>query len=350
MVITPLFFIAMPFVNEILKYRSLSIVGMEKNTGKTECLNYIIRRLNDSGKSIAITSIGIDGETVDQVTNTHKPEIEITPGTLFVTDEKHYKTRKITSEILNISKQSTSLGRLVTAKAKSQGKLIFSGPSSTMWIKDVIAEMQDLGADLTIIDGALSRKSLGSPSVTDCMILSTGAVVSHDTNELIRKTKFVYNLINTEKYESNLCESLLQTERGLWAIDNENHIHDLSIDSTLLLEKNKDKLFEYGNTIFASGIVSDKVLNLLRMQKDIQSTTLIVKDFTKIFVTPETLYSYLSKGGKIKVLLKTKLIAVCVNPTSPAGYVINSEKITAELSEALQIPVYDIFKTKYTTE
>ena len=29
----------MPFVNDILKHRSLSIVGLEKNTGKTVCLN-----------------------------------------------------------------------------------------------------------------------------------------------------------------------------------------------------------------------------------------------------------------------------------------------------------------------
>lgn len=336
----------MPFISEILKHKSLSIVGMEKNTGKTECLNYIIGRLKDSGTKIAITSIGIDGETVDQVTKTHKPEIEIYPDTLFTTSENHYRTRRITSEILNISKQSTSLGRLVTARAKSRGKLIFSGPTNTMWIKDVISEMKDFGSQLTIIDGALSRKSLGSPSVTDCMILSTGAAVSHDANELIRKTKFVYNLINIEEYKSPVSDKLVETERGIWAIDDKEEIHDLGIDSTLLLENKKDKLFEFGTTIFASGIVTDKVLNLLRMQKEIQNTKLIVKDFTRIFVTPESLYSYLSKGGKIKVLLRTKLIAVCVNPTSPSGYIMNSEKITAELSEALNISVYDIFKEK----
>jgi hypothetical protein len=336
----------MPFISEILKHKSLSIVGMEKNTGKTECLNYIIGRLRDSGTRIAITSIGIDGENVDQVTKTHKPEIEIYPGTLFTTSENHYRTRKITSEILNISKQSTSLGRLVTARAKSRGKLIFSGPTSTMWIKDIIGEMQGYGSELTIIDGALSRKSLGSPSVTECMILSTGAAVSHDYKELTRKTKFVYSLINIEEYKSPVSNKLLNIDRGIWAIDDNNEIHDLGIDSTLLLENKKDKLFEFGTTIFASGIVTDKVLNLLRMQKEIQSTTLIVKDFTRIFVTPESLYSYLSKGGKIKVLLRTKLIAVCVNPTSPSGYIMNSEKITAELSEALNIPVYDVFKER----
>ena len=35
----------MPFVHELLNYRSVAVVGMEKNCGKTECLNYIIRRM-----------------------------------------------------------------------------------------------------------------------------------------------------------------------------------------------------------------------------------------------------------------------------------------------------------------
>ena len=35
----------MPFVGEILRHLSVSIVGLAKNAGKTECLNYIINRL-----------------------------------------------------------------------------------------------------------------------------------------------------------------------------------------------------------------------------------------------------------------------------------------------------------------
>lgn len=75
------------FIEEILKCKSLSIVGLEKNTGKTECLNYILRQVKDSGKTIALTSIGTDGEKRDQVCQTAKPEIEVFEGMLFVTSE-----------------------------------------------------------------------------------------------------------------------------------------------------------------------------------------------------------------------------------------------------------------------
>ena len=52
----------MPFVHELLNYRSVAVVGMEKNCGKTECLNYIIRRMPLDGRRVCVTSIGLDGE------------------------------------------------------------------------------------------------------------------------------------------------------------------------------------------------------------------------------------------------------------------------------------------------
>lgn len=71
----------MPFINELVKYKSCSIVGLEKNTGKTVCLNYVLDRLPLDGMRIAVSSIGIDGETTDQVTRTAKPEITLKADT-----------------------------------------------------------------------------------------------------------------------------------------------------------------------------------------------------------------------------------------------------------------------------
>ena len=37
------------FIEEILKYNSIAIVGLAKNAGKTECLNYILRKVKNTG-------------------------------------------------------------------------------------------------------------------------------------------------------------------------------------------------------------------------------------------------------------------------------------------------------------
>jgi len=59
----------LPFINDILKFKSISFVGLQKNTGKTETMNYVLNRLcSYPNIKVGITSIGIDGEKSDLVT------------------------------------------------------------------------------------------------------------------------------------------------------------------------------------------------------------------------------------------------------------------------------------------
>ncbi|HLN52341.1 MAG TPA: hypothetical protein VK212_01450 [Lentimicrobium sp.] len=334
----------MPFVDEILKYKSLSIVGLEKNTGKTECLNYILKRLEGSGCQLALTSIGVDGEQTDIVTGTAKPETDLYESLIFITSEKHYRQKRLEAEILDISSRRTALGRLVTARALSRGKVIFSGPADTLWIKELIGKMEEYKVQTTIIDGAISRLSHGSPAITESMILTTGAAVSATVSNLISHTKFVYELIGLKAYESPaiLKDKLLSLNTGLYAINHHNDVIDLEIPSVFLLKENPDKLFRNGNTLFAGGAVTDKMLDFIRLQKEFKNTILIVRDFTRLFIKPDSYRAFINSGHKLKVLLNSKLIAICVNPVSPSGYVLNSAEVCAGMSEALQIPVYDI--------
>jgi len=314
---------------------------MAKNTGKTVCLNYLLEQLQTTDKTVAVTSIGLDGEKTDQVTQTEKPEVELVPGTYFVTSEYHYRQRQLLAEICHLSEETTSLGRLVTAKVIQRGKVILSGPASTKRIKALIDRMADYDVDLTIIDGALSRKSLASPSITDGLILTTGAAISFDIPTIVRKTQFVYRLMQLPVYETAQRDKLLLADSGIFGIEHQT-AHRLPIASSLLFTKCKEKLFSHGNTLYVSGIVTDTMLEYLRVQPNISETVLVVKDFTKIFVTPFVLQSYLQKGGGLQVLLKPHLLAICINPTAPAGYTVDSEQLRKALASVIHVPVYDV--------
>lgn len=332
----------MPFLKEIEKYKSLSIVGLEKNTGKTECLNYVLSRLRDSRKQIALTSIGIDGENRDQVTQTHKPEIELNEGMMFVTSETHYAKRRLFSEVIDVSNQTTSLGRLVTAKTIHSGKVMLSGPANNAEIVRLIADLKAKGVDLTIVDGALSRKSLGSPAVTEAMILATGAALSANIPQLVFKTQYVYDLIQLTEIDSELKPKFRGIENGIWALDESGEVKNTGISSVLMIKKEKDKLFQFGTDFFVSGAVTDQFLDFLKNQKRVNKIRLIIRDFTRVFANPETYYAFVKKGGKIQVLDKTNLVAITINPVSPDGYRLNSDELKLALETKLQVPVFDV--------
>lgn len=332
----------MPFVNEILKHRSLSIVGMEKNTGKTVCLNYILRRLHQEGASVAVTSIGIDGERTDQVYGSAKPEIILYEGMRFITSEKHYLVRQLLSEIEEIDTYRTSLGRLVTAKVLCQGKILLSGAATTDKLRRQIAHLAPT-TDLTIVDGALSRLSLASPTVTEAMILATGAALSPSIQQIVSKTAFVFDLINLGETDDATKQMLSDIHSGVWFVDTDGQLHDLALQSAFMINSLKGDFLQQCSKVFVAGALNDVFLKYLITQNKTE-VTLVVKDFTKIFVTPETYRAFCKRGGRVEVLQRSRLIAVTVNPTSPQGYRLHSDDICHALEDRLHIPVYDVMK------
>jgi len=328
-------------IDSILKCKTLSITGMAKNTGKTVTLNYLLEQLRLRGKAVAVTSIGIDGEKTDQVTQTEKPEIELYEGTLFVTSEYHYRQRQLVSEIVDLSEDSTSLGRLVTARVLQSGKVILSGPATTGGVRKVLDRMAEYGVDLTIVDGALSRKSHAAPTITDGLVLSTGAAIAPDLNTVVKKTAELYELMKLPEYETFKTDELLQLESGIFALEDDNPV-SLNIPSSLLSDKYKSALFAHGNQLFISGILTDNMLNFLRMQPEIMGSAVVVKDFTKVFVTPMNLRLFLSKGGRLFVLKRPNLLAVTVNPVAPSGFTIPSKVLVEAMENIFAVPVYDV--------
>lgn len=331
----------MPFIEELIKYKSCSIVGLEKNTGKTECFNYVLQRLPLENKRVAVSSIGIDGETTDQVTKTAKPEIFLREGVYFGTSEKHYLMKRLSAELLEITNENTSLGNIIIGKALTPGKILLSGPSSTNGLRRWMDEMKKYDVDLTIIDGALSRMSLASPTVSESMILATGAAYSANINTLVQKTAFVVQMINLDLTSADNYNAFNNITAGVWAIDEDDVLHDLKVASSLSININTDGLKKC-KTLFVSGALTDNFINHIRQNKIFNETEIVVRDFTKIFLTPMTYNSFVNGKRKITVLQKSKLIAVCVNPTSPNGIVLDSEKLCKTLSEAIKLPVYDL--------
>ena len=335
----------LPFIDEILRYDSLSIVGLEKNTGKTECLKYVLDRLPVQDKRIAVTSIGIDGETVDQVTRTQKPEIVLREGMYFGTSEMHYRQRRLVSELIDVSDETTSLGRVVTARALTGGKILLSGPSSASSLRRWMGEMRRLDIDLVVIDGALSRMSSASPAVSQSMILATGAAYSANITTLVSKTAHVVDLVNLDLTSKGNIARLMPLDKGVWSIDKDGNLSSLEAVTSLSRDIHFEGM-EQCETLYVAGALVDGFLEKVRKNKSLKQVELVVRDFTKIFVSPQQFRLFHKAGGRIRVLQKSKLIAVTVNPTSPSGYVLDSDMLCGKLSEAIGLPVYDLLKNK----
>ena len=117
---------------------------------------------------------------------------------------------------------------------------------------------------------------------------------------------------------------------------------DLGITSVFLIDRSEKDIMRFGKTFFASGAISDRLLKIFNTKGS--DITLIARDFTKMFLTPEVYTEFIRKGNRLLVLQQSKLIAITLNPTSPQGYLLDSKSTCDALSDALGTPVYDVKK------
>ena len=338
------------FFKDVSRYGSLSVVGMAKNVGKTVCLRALIEygRVSGQAPCWAVTSIGMDGESTDTLYKTAKPELDFYPGMLIQTSEQHYARRRLSAEILQVSRETTACGRIVTARVITPGKLILSGYAHTQGLRRFISQVRAFGARTAIIDGALSRMSLASPFVSEAVILCTGAALSKNLQELVRKTRFQYALMNLPVFRKeaggqDLAEALGRIRSGVFGISPEGEVEDLQIPSLLQVDKYWEKIEPYCRQdcfLYISGLLNDSFLQSLVSRKE--RPEVVVSDFSKLFLSPQVFSAYSRAGSRLWVLQQPEVIGICVNPHSPEGYDMDSLRLRESLSEALGREVFDI--------
>ena len=143
--------------------RIVSIVGTSKNAGKTVTLNEIISQADEKGIVLGLISTGRDGESRDVLTETAKPPIYVKKGTILTTVENAIREDHAGIEILQVTSYNTPMGRVVLAKAREDGYVEISGPQSSSAIRKMCEEMQELGAELVLVDGSLDRRASAAP-------------------------------------------------------------------------------------------------------------------------------------------------------------------------------------------
>ncbi len=327
-------------------YKSVSIIGMDKNVGKTTTLNYIINETKGEF-TLGLTSIGRDGEEEDVVTSTHKPRIYVQKGSFIATAKSCFLESDVTKEIVYTTGINTPMGEIILFKALSDGFVQLAGPSMNYHLEGVCKKLKELGSDIVIADGALSRKSLASPTVTQGTILCTGASLSKSMHKVVEETAHTVRLLSIEKESDekiiNLAKEIVSTV-SVGIIDKENKVKKLNVLTALEASKEiLENLEENSKYIVIKGIIGDRLLgDMMKSSEKYKDIIFLVQDGTKIFLSKETFYKFEKCGGKIRAMTPIQLICITANPKSPYGYEFDKDKFLAFLRKEIALPVFDI--------
>ena len=319
------------------KYKTLSIVGMAKNAGKTTALNYLIEEAMDEGIRLGVTSIGRDGETQDLVTGTEKPRIYLDQGTIVTVPTQLYDMADAGMEILKKTRYSTPMGDLLICRVADSGYVQIAGPPAAMDTKRVCEELFGYGCDLILIDGAIDRKAIASPETSDAIILSTGAVLSRNMKKVVEETAHLVSLYSLDELENSparrqIEENLFQ-DRILLIKGEKTVALDLKtgLGGSRFIDEAIDAETEY---VYIPGAFTNSVICDISPKK-LKQVRFVLKDPTKIFINAMDWGKLRKKGFRVSVLKNIEVAAITVNPWSPRGYSFESEALIAAMREAI---------------
>lgn len=174
--------------------RIIGIAGTAKNTGKTTTLKAVMERAFSAGLKLGLTSIGYDGEVVDNVTGLPKPRVEVAEGTLAAIAKRCMEAGTARIEVLTETTIRTPLGVIVIGKVVKPGLLVVAGPNKSSELKAVNTLLREYGCELIMVDGALNR--LAPMVETDGLLLATGAARTQDINKLAAETYALAQILN----------------------------------------------------------------------------------------------------------------------------------------------------------
>lgn len=338
------------------EHQIVSIIGMSKNSGKTVTLGYLIEEAFDSGRVLGLTSIGRDGETTDIVTASDKPKIYVYEGTLVATAEMLFQLCEAKMEIVEVTKFSTPMGKVVIARTLEDGYVQIGGANANRDIRTLADKMLAYGADLVYVDGALDRSSSASPVISDSCVLASGAAVDRYMHNTVAKTAHLAELFKLPRVRPNHLErfdcgefpnieSLFDTPEPA-LIDRFGKVRTLSGIKTALGAGRKiaEEIDENTRYIVIKGALINKTLrDYIEATDYYRNVEWVIRDATRLFLDA-TEWKYILRAGiAISVLSEVQLLAVTANPTSPHSYSYDPDEFLDALREKIEdIPVINV--------
>jgi hypothetical protein len=340
--------------------RRLALVGLAKNTGKTQTLAAILSEHAAAGMRVGVTSIGRDGEKRDAIdARIAKPAIRLAAGSLVASTGAMLRASGLAHERLVQTGVRTPLGEVVVARLCEPGAVEVAGPSVAAEVREVADAMLSYGAEQVLIDGAIDRRAASSPDVSDGLVMSTGAILSEELQEVVARTATAVALVRLPLLSADSpagakLRELARNPGGGLLIDEHLKPHPMPSRFVLIAEPPAiDGFLREGiapRWLLIPGALPEAFLNGLVpfVRRTGRPLTVVVSDPTRVFVSERGVDLYSRAGVSIETLRPIDLRALTVNPVAPESHRFDSRRLRELIAAAVpDVPVLDVLDPSY---
>lgn len=290
-----------------------------------------------------MTSIGLDGEKIDQVTFLPKPRIHVYPGYFIATTEACLKECEIEYRTIRTTSIRTAIGKVVIIEALSEGNVLVAGPSTIPQMEVVINILKEYDLSHIFVDGAFSRHS--TASISNATIFCVGANYSQKMDAVVDDAAFQVKKFTLPTIESKY--DYLKKSNSIMYISHNGNIQSIDDDSALINpEKIIAKINEFTKYVYFPKAVGPRFIKLLIDLKGKYPIGIVLHHPTALQVEGMMLKHLFILQHQIYVLNPMNVLFVAINPYSPRGYEFDSDLFKEEISSRVTVPVINVLRER----
>ena len=317
------------------KIHSLSLIGLSKNVGKTTATNHLLETLIGEkcyrSDELALTSLGLDGETVDALTGLPKPRYVPQAGLLVATTSElllQAESEGTQVERLLQLAGRTPLGPVIVARILHPGRVIIAGPTLLHDLGNAIDQLEKLGTRLSIVDGAINRLGAAAPAITNACIVCTGTSAAATPEHVARRTGDLLRRLSTQQtqcidaYRKHTSQTRLCMfpVKGDWNVITHYEGNIEPMHEAVWIAKHVQT--SHRPIFILHGALTEELSRALlaELPKNFSHDhggELVVEDATRIFCHSAILQRLSERGLDIRVANPIRILALTANPYTP---------------------------------
>jgi len=320
-------------IRSIDAFRTIGIVGLAKNTGKTTTFNRLIEDYRH--ETLGLTSIGLDGEAIDQVNYLPKPKITVYPGMVVATTQACLEQTSVTYEVLSKTPFSTPLGHVFVVRVTSEGTIMLAGPSTNQDM-NVLLKLMKMYVKRIFVDGAFSRMTFSAMSELEGIVLAVGAAFSPVLEETVMKTQHILNVFSYPQ--------------AIDVVDHPKASIILVGQNNMIVRMNKsEEAFRSAvheaqgdlHQMIVHGAITSRWMDML-IDSKIHDITLVIDDPAKLLFHHRMHDVFEKLRIRVEVIRPCPILLITINPFRPNGPSYDETLMFQKIRQLTHIPVINV--------
>ena len=316
----------------------LAVISMHADAGARTVVETLAEDFRRRGIRVGVAGVprvDLDMD-VERITGIKLPEETIVATATSVLSENSIL------EPLERVDSDPSRDELSICRVARPGEVAVYGPDDAPTLNKVLARVETWSEGFVLVAGAWERRSFAAPEVSNAVVLAVGSSYSGSPERSAAAISHDAEILGLSRCELPVDAAWLEADRRRVPLVLDRHgrmRQSLPADADPVPAL--QALGEPPAVVMLPDFLSDTFLVPL-VRANIHCS-IVVKDATRVRVSPVYYRAWLKRGGGVAVMEPTRLLAVATNPTNATGPDTDPHEFRRRVAEALpDIPVHDV--------